>query len=159
MRRRARTVPGLAACLLAAALQGCGSAEEAPPAAARPDPAPAAGTEPPPPEPAPPGDESETAEMGGKSYSIYCASCHGSTGDADTPIAETLDPRPTAHSDGNLMNGLGDDYLFRIIQGGGAAVGKSPLMAAWGGTLSDAQIRGVIAHIRTLAHPPYTGGG
>jgi mono/diheme cytochrome c family protein len=31
-------------------------------------------------------------------------------------------------------------------------VGKSPLMAPWGGTLSDAQIRDVVAFVRTLSH-------
>ena len=30
------------------------------------------------------------------------------------------------------------------------------LMAAWGGSLTDAQIRDVIAFIRTLADPPYS---
>ena len=28
-------------------------------------------------------------------------------------------------------------------------------MGAWGGVLNDAQIRDVIAYIRTLAKPPY----
>jgi cytochrome c553 len=92
------------------------------------------------------------------SYAVYCASCHGATGDADTPIADSLDPRPTPHSDGNAMNGLSDDYLFQIIKEGGAAVGKSPMMAPWGSLLSDDQIRGVVDHIRSLADPPYTGG-
>jgi mono/diheme cytochrome c family protein len=53
------------------------------------------------------------------------------------------------------MNALSDDYLFEVIVKGGAAVGKSPLMAPWGGTLSDDGVRDVIAFIRTLADPPY----
>ena len=64
-------------------------------------------------------------------------------------------PRPARHSDGTTMNALSDDYLFRVIDEGGAAVGKSPLMAPWGGTLSDDQIRSVIVFIRSLADPPY----
>jgi mono/diheme cytochrome c family protein len=44
----------------------------------------------------------------------------------------------------------------RVIKNGGSAVGKSPLMAAWGGSLTDAQIRDVIAFIRTLADPPHS---
>jgi mono/diheme cytochrome c family protein len=54
------------------------------------------------------------------------------------------------------MNALSDAHLFSVIQKGGPAVGKSQLMAAWGGALTDAQIRDVIAFIRTLADPPYT---
>ncbi len=53
------------------------------------------------------------------------------------------------------MNALDDAYLTKVIKEGGAAVGKSPLMAPWGGTLSDAQLADVIAFIRSLADPPY----
>ncbi len=53
------------------------------------------------------------------------------------------------------MNELSDDFLFRVIQQGGPSVGKSAMMAPWGGTLSDAQIRDVVAFVRTLAKPPY----
>ena len=42
-----------------------------------------------------------------------------------------------------------------MISEGGAAVGKSPLMAPWGGTLNDEQIEDVVAFIRSLADPPY----
>jgi mono/diheme cytochrome c family protein len=55
------------------------------------------------------------------------------------------------------MNALSNEYLFRVIKEGGAAVGKSPLMMPWGGALSDAQIWDVVAHVRTLAQPPYKG--
>lgn len=92
---------------------------------------------------------------GAATYRTYCAACHGLTGDGDTPFADSLDPPPTAHSNGAYMNTLRDDYLFRLIKEGGAAVGKSPNMAPWGGSLSDAQIWNVIAHIRSLADPPY----
>ena len=95
------------------------------------------------------------APAGASLYALYCASCHGARGDGDGPVAQALDPQPARHSDGNTMNGLSDDYLFRVIAEGGAAVGKSPLMAPWGGTLDDAQIRALVAFIRTLASPPY----
>ena len=132
------------------------------PAPAAPPPEPAA-----PPEPAPPaapsapdgGAAAATADpaAGAALYQTYCATCHGASGDGDTPFAQALDPPPTTHSNGNYMNTLTDAYLFRLIKEGGAAVGKSPNMAPWGGTLSDAQIRDVIAHIRALANPPYAG--
>jgi mono/diheme cytochrome c family protein len=70
-------------------------------------------------------------------------------------MAQALDPKPARHSDGGFMNGLSDEYLVRVIRDGGAAVGKSPLMAPWGGTLSEAQVRDVVAFVRTLADPPY----
>jgi mono/diheme cytochrome c family protein len=87
---------------------------------------------------------------GAKSYATYCASCHGATGDAQTPIGQALSPPPTRHDDGAYMGTLTDDYLFKVIKEGGMAVGKSPMMAPWGGSLSDEQIRAVVAFIRTL---------
>jgi mono/diheme cytochrome c family protein len=70
-------------------------------------------------------------------------------------MAQALDPKPARHSDGAYMNGLSDDYLVRVIRDGGASVGKSPLMAPWGGALNEGQILDVVAYIRTLADPPY----
>ena len=75
--------------------------------------------------------------------------------EGDGPLSASLDPKPAKHCDGNVMNAMTDEYLFRVIQQGGAAVGKSPLMAPWGGTLGDAQIRDVVAFVRTLASPAY----
>jgi hypothetical protein len=46
------------------------------------------------------------------------------------------------------MSTLSDQDMFKVISEGGAAVGKSPLMPAWGGTLSEQDIWNVIAHIR-----------
>jgi mono/diheme cytochrome c family protein len=55
------------------------------------------------------------------------------------------------------MNELSDEHLFLVIKEGGAAVGKSALMAPWGASLSDDQIRDVVAFVRTLAEPPFAG--
>ena len=73
-------------------------------------------------------------------------------GCGDGPLSASLDPKPAKHCDGNYMNALTDEYLFQVVKQGGAAVGKSPLMAPWGGTLTDAQIRDVVAFVRSLAH-------
>lgn len=143
-------------------LLACGSSEA--PEPARPSPAakpaaPAAPAEPaetiPPPAVPEPGAGPADAAAGAAKYATYCASCHGANGDGNTPIAQSLDPKPVAHNDGGYMNPLSDAYLFRVVKEGGAAVGKSQMMAAWGGSLSDADIRNVVAFMRTLADPPY----
>ncbi|MGH0029085.1 MAG: c-type cytochrome [Myxococcota bacterium] len=90
-------------------------------------------------------------------YQTYCASCHGMTGAGDGPASAGLNPTPARHNDGTYMNALSDDHLRKVISEGGAAVGKSPLMAGWGGTLDDGQITDVIAFVRSLADPPYPG--
>ncbi len=101
----------------------------------------------------PPAAQATAAAPGAGDYGNYCASCHGAHGDGDGPLAGALDPQPAKHSDGDAMGALSDEYLFRVIREGGAAVGKSPLMAPWKGTLSDSQIRDLVAFIRTLSKP------
>ena len=128
-------------------LAACGSDEA---------PAPAPDAPPPPaePEPAPSPEPSQLdAPPGAASYVLYCATCHGSEGKGDGPAATGLDPKPADHTNAAYMNPLSDEHLFRVIKEGGAAVDKSPQMAPWGGTLSDDEIRDLIAFIRTLANP------
>jgi mono/diheme cytochrome c family protein len=143
---------------------GCGPAEEAapPPAPPASAPAPPPAPAPAPAEPAPaPAEPAPTGAAdpakGAVTYQQLCASCHGPRGAGDGPAGLALDPRPARHDDGAYMNALTNEHLFRVIKEGGAAVGKSPLMAPWGGALSDAQIRDVVAFLRTLPDPPYTG--
>lgn len=92
---------------------------------------------------------------GKATYEMYCAACHGTSGKGDGPAAATLPTKPADHSDGNIMNAISNDDLLKTIKEGGAAIGKSSLMPAWGATLNDDQIRDVIAFVRSLADPPY----
>ena len=147
---------------LALFASGCGESSDAPtpPKAAERAPAPAPAQ---PPAPADtrdaPSDDIALVEADAKAgeadYQIFCASCHGGTGAGDGPVAQALNPKPARHDNGAYMNPLTDDYLFKVIKFGGASVGKSPMMAPLGGSLSDQRIRNVIAFIRSLADPPY----
>ncbi len=143
------------ACLGLVTACGGGSEEpSAPTSPAQPE-APAPTPEPPtPPEtPEPPAATGgpPDAARGATHYATYCASCHGPAGAGDGPVSAGLNPKPAKHSDAAYMGALTDEYLFQVVKEGGAAVGKSPLMAAWGGTLSDADIHDVVAFMRTLA--------
>ena len=153
--RSAATALSLA---FAVSFGGCGESGERPQPA--PTPSEPSSTTQPAPAPAVPSTPNAPsggdASRGAAAYAVYCASCHGVRGDGDGPVAAALDPRPAKHSDGAYMNALSDEHLARVIKEGGPAVGKSPLMAAWGGSLSDAQIRDVMAYIRSLADPPYS---
>jgi cytochrome c553 len=40
-----------------------------------------------------------------------------------------------------------EEYTYKVIKDGGAAVGKSPLMVAWSGSLKDDQLRDVAAFV------------
>jgi len=96
------------------------------------------------------------AETGGKLYQTRCSPCHGPDGKAATPTAQALNPKPRDHTDGAYMNQLSHDHLAKVIKDGGPAVGKSPIMPPHP-DLNDQQIEDVIAFVRTLAVPPYSG--
>lgn len=145
-------------------LSGCGggsdetAAPESTPGATAPEPTPSAPAPEPAPEPEPVAVAGGGDVAAGKAlYATYCASCHGMTGNGDGPVSAGLDPKPAKHTNGDYMNQLSHEHLVKVLKEGGPAVGKSPLMAPWGGTLSDAQIEDVIAYVRSLAEPPYPG--
>ncbi len=88
-------------------------------------------------------------------YATQCALCHGPSGQGDGPSAAGFATKPSNLADGRLMNGLPDDFLANVIRHGGSVEGLSPGMPAFGEYLSDAQIRQVILHVRSLASPPF----
>ncbi|MCL4684912.1 c-type cytochrome [Myxococcota bacterium] len=159
MTHPARIIP-IASFALALVVACGGSEETASPAATAESPstsaqAPAAAAS----EPAAETDSGVSVDVakGEQIYATYCGSCHGAGGAGDGPAAAALDPQPAKHTDGEYMNALTNEHLFKVIEKGGPAVGKSALMAPWGGTLSDAQIWDVVAFVRSLAVPPYEG--
>jgi mono/diheme cytochrome c family protein len=95
---------------------------------------------------------------GRATYEKICATCHGTTGKGDGPAAAALPVKPQNHTNGQYMNTLTDEYLFKIVKEGGASVGKAQFMPAWGSQLKDPEIWSVIAYVRSLAVPPYHGG-
>ncbi len=97
---------------------------------------------------------------GSRIYNQYCISCHGveGKGDGDRAKNEQLDPRPRVHANGNYLNMIPDMRLFRVIKYGGRAMNFSHIMPQWQHILSDEEILNVLAHIRTLADPPFEPG-
>lgn len=95
--------------------------------------------------PAPTADTSAAAI-----YARSCAVCHGARGGGDGPNAPFLPVRPTAHADATYMAQRPDDALYDAIAAGGAVMGRSPRMPAFGGTLSPTQIRALVTYLRTL---------
>ncbi|OLC05712.1 MAG: hypothetical protein AUH42_07000 [Gemmatimonadetes bacterium 13_1_40CM_70_11] len=83
-------------------------------------------------------------------YATFCAACHGSRGRGDGFNAEYLPVAPAVHADPVAMSRRTDDRLFDAIAGGGAVVGRSPRMPAFGATLSRAEIRSLVRYVREL---------
>ncbi len=93
------------------------------------------------------GDAARGAEL----YGQFCWTCHGAEGRGDGPTSAALSPKPADHTDPRYMESLSDAHLYRVIAEGGVAVGKSPLMTAWGAVLDDQAIRDLVAHLRALS--------
>lgn len=77
------------------------------------------------------------------SFKTTCGPCHGETGEGNGPAGMALTPRPANFSDPAFWVGKEKAYIAKVIKEGGAAVGKSPLMVAWGGVFNDQQIDGL----------------
>ena len=78
-------------------------------------------------------------------FGLRCTPCHGSTGGGDGPASASLSPRPRNFHDPTWQSSVTDEHIERIIQYGGAAVGKSPAMPA---TPDLAERAAVIAALR-----------
>jgi mono/diheme cytochrome c family protein len=92
-----------------------------------------------------------SAAKGKEIYAKQCAGCHGPAGKGDGPAAAAINPKPADFSNKAHMTALKDQYLFDLIQKGGPAVGKSPLMNPFGSKLKDGEIQDVIAYVRSFA--------
>jgi mono/diheme cytochrome c family protein len=92
------------------------------------------------------------AAAGKKIADQKCAGCHGAGGAGNGVMLQALNPKtpPVPWTSKSGMAAFTDADMTKIISGGGAAVGKPPLMPAFKGQLSDGQIADVIAYIRSL---------
>ncbi|TAJ07971.1 MAG: c-type cytochrome [Nitrospirae bacterium] len=80
-------------------------------------------------------------------YKEYCAQCHGATGKGDGPAASGLEPKPAIHA--NIpFDKVPIDYLYNVINHGGAAMGKSPNMPYWGLTIGQQGVADVMAYLK-----------
>ena len=91
-----------------------------------------------------------SAQAGGSLFRELCAICHGAAGKGDGPSAAGLHPRPADLSDCTVMTGKSNETLFATIKSGGQGVGRSTVMPSWGDALTDQQIHGLVAFIRSL---------
>ena len=93
--------------------------------------------------------------QGKRVFYSNCVWCHADATPAGPSNRSNLTPAPPLMSDGEAFNPLSDEFLENTITLGGSAMGKSAMMPPWGRTLSQEEIRAVIAYIRAIAQPPY----
>lgn len=76
--------------------------------------------------------------------------CHGTAGKGDGAASAGLNPKPKNLADAAWQKSVTDDYLEKVISGGGASVGKSPLMPA-ASDLKKEQVAALRSLIRSFA--------
>jgi cytochrome c5 len=90
----------------------------------------------------------------------YCIRCHDAESTAErVSNFDNLSPAPHAFSDGAFLNTFSDADLAAITARGGVAQSKSAAMPPFGGSLSDKEIKAVVAYMRAIADPPYQAPG
>jgi mono/diheme cytochrome c family protein len=83
-------------------------------------------------------------------FKTYCILCHGTDGEGDGRASKIHNPKPA-----NLtLSFLTDAQKEIIIRTGGGAVGRSPIMPAWGEHLTDEQIKDVVAYLKKINRRP-----
>ncbi len=87
----------------------------------------------------------------GQIFKFYCAQCHGLTGKGDGPnVTKGFPVSPRDFTNAKEMNKLSDADMKNVILDGGPAASKSPMMPPWSKTLSDAEVDGLVKHLRGL---------
>jgi mono/diheme cytochrome c family protein len=83
-----------------------------------------------------------------------CIPCHGEAGRGDGPAAPAIiaaGATPRNFTDKAAMEKISNEEMVKGITLGGAAVGKSLLMAPWNSVLKEDQVKDVAAFVRTFA--------
>lgn len=95
----------------------------------------------------------QSIEDGHRTYSTYCASCHGDRAQgavkAGTPISiidESGGRQPPDLTDAQWDHGSSDGDVFNAIKKGV----PSTMMPAWNGVLSDEQIWHIVSYLRSI---------
>ncbi len=95
---------------------------------------------------APKGDAKAAADV----FTKNCQRCHGDHGKGDGPAGKFLKTKPADWTDKARMSKITDADLKTVITKGGAAVGKSPVMPAFGDKLKDQDVENLIALIHEI---------
>lgn len=97
--------------------------------------------------------------QGKRIFYQQCVWCHADQTPAGPSNRSNVTPSPPLWNDGAALNPLSDEYLGKVITEGGNATGKLTMMPPYGNTLTQGEIRALIAYARAMAVPPYAPPG
>lgn len=85
-----------------------------------------------------------------ENFKIVCSPCHGEKGDGKGAAAVALTPKPANFTDPEFWQTRDKAHIEKVITLGGAAVGKSPLMAPFGSRFSAAEISALADYLMRM---------
>ena len=92
------------------------------------------------------------AQQAEQIFATRCFTCHGPRGQGDGPGSAALNPKPRNFTDSTWQASVDDAHIAKIIQFGGAAVGRSPAMPGNPDLMSKPEVvAALVAHVRSLA--------
>jgi len=102
----------------------------------------------------PPGVPADGREL----FVHHCVACHGDEGRGDGPYGQRLIKEHNVHprdlTDGKYLATRTDKDLYAVVALGGGHFRKAIYMPAWTITLSPAQIKDLVAYVRSLSSTP-----
>jgi mono/diheme cytochrome c family protein len=100
----------------------------------------------------PPADPAASRAEADKIFAERCTTCHGAGGAGDGPASAGLVPKPRNLQDPAWQASVTDEHIDKIIQYGGAAVGKSPAMPPNPDLMSKPDVVAALrTHVRALS--------
>lgn len=86
-----------------------------------------------------------------------CAPCHGASGGGDGPAAAALDPKPANFAAAAFWETRDEAHVAKVVREGGASVGRSPTMPAFGAQFDEEGAAALAAYIREAFGPEPEG--
>ena len=83
-----------------------------------------------------------------ENWENHCAKCHGMDGKGQTKAGKKAEVKDL--TDANYQAGFTDEQMFKQIKEGMKDKNGKEKMKAFGGTLSDEEIKALVAHVRGL---------
>jgi caa(3)-type oxidase subunit IV len=82
-----------------------------------------------------------------------CAACHGPEGNGQGPAAAALDPHPANFTSPEFWATRDVAHVAKVIRGGGASVGRSPLMPSFGAQFDEARALALAEYVEATFRP------
>jgi mono/diheme cytochrome c family protein len=83
-----------------------------------------------------------------ENWTKHCLSCHGKDGKGETKAGKKADVKSL--TDAKYQEGFTDDQMFKQIKEGMKDKNGKEKMKAYGGTLSDDEIKALVTFVRGL---------